>query len=246
MLESKCLFYGIIILFIGGFIMKRLICVLYVCIVIFSLTACSGVKENEGSGEVVSTEKVKESEGNEKVKESEGSKSAGVNLLKNLGWKTVTPINFGLGFYLPDDDNIKVEYEYDDGSYKSEDIYAAWFRLGSNFELMNVYIGDLRRSVVSEDSIDFLIADMSDNAKLYSETDSYYLYEDSSNDAGFILFLLPKNTSIYYKIGISGEAFDDFTVIDDESDTKKSYKAGDFFTDESYVAFKDTLTYLGN
>lgn len=102
---------------------------------------------------------------------------------------------------------------------------------------------------MSADSIDFLLTDISDEAKLYSETDSYYLYEDLTDPHDYILYLLPKEASFYYTIRVSRKTFDDFTVSDYNtvgySEPGASYKKGEFFTEETYKAFKDTITYLG-
>lgn len=162
-------------------------------------------------------------------------------MLKELGWTSYSEL--GLGFYLPTNEAIKKQRHYTDSNCTEWDYTE--FILGRNCEygntLLKVKPKDLGLTVVTSDSVDFIISDTDKDATLYSETDSYYLYQLETSYS-YKLYLLPKGTSILYELYTGTEMFKDFEVADGSS-TK--YKAGDFFTEETYTAFKDSLVYLG-
>ena len=197
---------------------KKIIIVLSVLTMVLSLTACS-------------------SNSPAKVK-NETSKQDGAEMLKGLGWTSYSEL--GLGFYLPTNEAIKKQISYTDSKYSAEWAFAE-FILGTNYELFSVESEDLGLTVVTSDNVDFIISDKDKDATLYSETDSYYLYQfDIPNYRG--LYLLPKGASVLYGIYTETDMFKDFEVNDGSGTT---YKAGDFFTEETYTAFKDSLVYLG-
>lgn len=206
---------------------KKIIIVLSVLTMILSLTACSS---NSPAKEEVSGKA-----------ENEVTKQDEAEMLKGLGWTSYSEL--GLGFYLPKNEAIKKQRHYTDSNYTEWDYTE--FILGRNYEYGNTLLvvkpKDLGLAVVTSDSVDFIMSDTDKDATLYSETDSYYLYHIETPDICG-LYLLPKNTSILYIIGTEKEMFKDFEVADGSS-TK--YKAGDFFTEETYTAFKDSLVYLG-
>lgn len=207
---------------------KKIIIVLSVLTMILSLTACSSNSpaKKEISGEV----------------KNETSKQGGAEMLKELGWTSYSEL--GLGFYLPTNKAIKKQRHYTDNN-RTEWNYTE-FILGRNYEygntLLRVKPKDLGLTVVTSDSVDFIISDTDKDATLYSETDSYYLYQVRTSYS-YKLYLLPKGTSILYGLYTGPDMFKDFEVNDGSGTT---YKAGDFFTEETYTAFKESLVYLGN
>lgn len=206
---------------------KKILAGVMLATMIFSLTACTSGSNNksEVSGKA----------------ENEVTKQDGAEMLKGLGWTSYSEL--GLGFYLPTNEAIKKQRHYTDSNYTEWDYTE--FILGRNYEYGNTLLivkpKDLGLTVVTSDSVDFIMSDTDKDATLYSETDSYYLYHIETPNV-CRLYLLPKNTSILYIIGTEKEMFKDFEVADRSGTT---YKAGDFFTEETYTAFKNSLVYLG-
>ena len=215
--------------------MKRKILVgMMLATMIFSLTGCGSAKEDVSSGKSVEVTENKSS-----------SNDDSKQLLKDAGW--VAKIERGLGFYLP---NETIYTDTDDFEDYTLTIYYVGCYVGcadGGQNILSIYSHKLDGTIISEDSIEFLMGQQqnSDLLELLKETDKIYLYGAKNDSNNACLVVYPKGSECYFEIYISGESFDDFEIEDDDDGEITVYEKGRFFTEETYNAFVDTLQYLG-
>lgn len=226
---------------------KKILAGVMLATMIFSLTAC-------GSGEGSTTKGSKQTS----VDVSENNNK---DILTEAGWKAHTEL--GLGFYLPDIEDIKVKYSDD-----KQDKNKALFYVGYNDEYGLGILGIQTYKLDSNtkttvDSIGFIISNITSAYKYASEVelvlenDFYYLYQykvtatrygnlpaNEYKTEAYRLILLPKDCDFYYILGIDYDSFADFDTTTDFYEGKV-YKEGDLFTENTYEAFKNTIQYLG-
>ncbi|MBO5163199.1 MAG: hypothetical protein J6B75_01965 [Ruminococcus sp.] len=226
--------------------MKKLISLMTA--VLMSVTVFAGCTSSNANKE--STEEKSSAVSNSDS--TDNSNEQGKNsseILRQAGWTAEN--RYGLGFYAPMD---AIDFE-EDRMLHSDYVSYSEFGIGKDSEygntIFSIYCSDAYQEegvVFTADTIEYtlpyILTDDEVEPTLYKEDDNCFIYHQVLEDHRNI-YLLCKESGRFYRIQIYEAAWID-TDTGEFFDEPREYKAGDFFTEERYEAFINSLKYLGN